>query len=190
MYQKSGASFFSRPIELLKLQIKDEIAGDKTNRTKSLFFFLFLFEWHIKMGIIEKLDLKSKSSCKEFLNKISPDLVTNFEPFDFNGLGKKAQKLSGAFFKEIGEVGQHKYKFVHDSVYEAVRAYFCETYFIETVKHLPQIQNQDYENLTKSQKVTLSTRLLYEALDQQLSLVFACKIFRKEEFSTLFFFRT
>lgn len=188
-YQKSGAIFFSKPIELLKLQIKDEIAGDKTNRTKSLFFFLFFFEWHTKMGKIEKLDLKSKSSCQEFLNKISPDLITNFEPFDFNGLEKKAQKLSGAFFKEIGEVGEHKYKFVHDSVYEAVEAYFCETYFTETVKHFPLdlIQNQDYENLTESQKVTLSTRLLYEALDQQLSQVFACKIFREEEFSTLFY---
>lgn len=62
--------FFSKPFELLKLQIKDEIAGDKTNRTKSLFFFLFFSECHTKMGKIEKLDLKSESSCKEFLNKI------------------------------------------------------------------------------------------------------------------------
>lgn len=188
-YQKSGVSFFSKPIELLKLQIKDEIAGDKTHRTKSLFFFLFFFEWHTMMGKIEKLDLKSESSCKEFLNKMSPDLVKNFEPFDFNGLEEKAQKLSGAFLKEIGEAGEYKYQFVHDSVYEAVGAYFCETYFTETVKHFPLdlIQNQDYENLTESQKVTLSTRLLYEALDQQLSEVFACKIFREEEFSTLFY---
>lgn len=188
-YQKSGASFFSKPIELLKLQIKDEIAGDKTNRTKSLFFFLFFFEWHTKMGNIKKLDLKSDSSCKDFLNKISPALIKNFEPFDFNGLEEKAQKLSGAFFTEIGKVGEHNYKFVHDSVYEAVGAYFCESYFTETVKHFPidLIQNQDYENLTKSQKLTLSTRFLYEALDQQLSQVFACRIFREEEFSTLFY---
>lgn len=57
------------------------------------------------------------------------------------------------------------------------------------MKHFPLdfIQNQDYENLTKSQKVTLSTRLLYKALDQQLSQVFACKIFREEELSTLFY---
>lgn len=185
-YQKSGACFFSKPIEFLKLQIKDEIASDKTNRTKSLFFFLFFCEWHTKMGKMENLDLKSESSCKDFLNKISPNLVKNFDPFDFNGLEEKAQKLSGAFFKEIGE---HKYKFVHDSVYEAVGAYFCETYFTETVKHFPLdlIQNQDYENLTKSQKVTLSTRLLYDALDQQLSQVFACKIFREDEFSSLFY---
>lgn len=188
-YQKSGASFFSKPIELLKLQIKDEIAGDKTNRTKSLFFFLFFFEWHTKMGKIEKLDLKSESSCKKFLNKMSPDLVKNFEPFDLNGLEEKAKKLSDAFFKEIIETGEHKYRFVHDSVYEAVGAYFCETYFTETVKHFPLdlIQKQDYENLTESQKVTLSTRLLYEALNQQLSKVFACKIFREEEFSTFFY---
>lgn len=188
-YQKSGASFFSKPIELLKLQIKDEIESDKTNRTKSLLFFLFFFEWHTKMGEIEKLDLKSESSCKEFLNKMSPDLIKNFEPFDFNGLEEKAQKLAGAFLKEIGEVGEHKYKFVHDSIYEAVGAYFCETYFTETVKHfaLDLIQNQDYKNLTKRQKVSLSTRLLYEALDQQLSQVFACKIFREQDFSTLFY---
>lgn len=188
-YQKSGASFFYRPIEFLKLQIKDEIASDKTNRTKSLFFFLFFFEWHTKTGRMDKLDLKSGRSCKEFLNNISLDLVNNFDPFDFNGLEEKAQKLSGAFFREIGEVGEHKYRFVHDSVYEAVEAYFCETYFTETVKHFPLdlIQNQDNENLTKSQKVTLSTRLLYEALDQQLSQVFAFKLFQEEEFSTLFY---
>lgn len=188
-YQKSGASFFSKPIELLKLQIKDEIASDKTNRTKSLFFFMFFFEWHTKIGRIEKIDLKNGGSCKKFLNKISPVLVTNFEPFDFNGLDEKAQKLSGAFFKEVGEVGEHKYKFVHDSVYEAVGAYFCETCFTETAKHFPLdlIQNQDYENLTKSEKEILSTRLLYDVLDQQLSQVFACKIFREEEFSTLFY---
>lgn len=188
-YQKAGANFFSRPIEFLKLQIRDEIASDKTNRTKSLFFYLFFFEWHTKMGKIEKLDIKSGSICKDFLSKISPDLVKNFDPFDFNGLEEKAKKLSGTFFKEIGEVGEHKYKFVHDSVYEAVGAYFCETYFTETVKHFPLdlIQNHDYENLTNSQNVTLSTRLLYEALNQQLSQVFACKIFREEEFSTLFY---
>lgn len=188
-YQNTGASFFSRPIEYLKLQIKDEIENDKTNRTKSLFFSMFLFEWYTKMRKMEKLDLKSESSCKRFLNKISPDLITNFAPFDFNGLGEKAQRLSGAFFNEVGEVGEHKYKFVHDSVYEAVGAYFCETYFTETVKHFPLdvIQNQVYGNLNKSQKVTLVTRLLYEALDQRLSQVFACKSFRREEFSSFFY---
>lgn len=188
-YQNTGASFFSRPIEYLKLQIKDEIENDKTNRTKSLFFSLFLFEWQTKMRKIEKLDLKSESSCKRFLNRISPDLVENFAPFDFNGLEEKAQKLSGSFFREVGEVGEHKYKFVHDSVYKAVVAYFCETYFTETVKHFPLdvIQNQDYGNLNKSQKVTLVTRLLYEALDQRLSQVFACRSFRREEFSSFFY---
>lgn len=188
-YQKAGPIFFSKPIEFLKRQIRDEIASDKTNRTKSLFFYLFFFEWHTKMGKMEKLDLKSGNSCKEFLSKISSDLVKNFDPFDFSGLEEKAKKLSGMFFKEIGEVGEHKYKFVHDSVYEAVGAYFCETYVTETAKHFPLdlIQYHDYENLAKSQKVTLSTRLLYEALDQQLSHVFACKIFRDEEFSTLFY---
>lgn len=185
-YQKSGANFFSRPIEYLKLQIRDEIENDKTNRTKSLFFFLFFFEWHTNLGNIEKLDLKNGSSCKNILNKISSDLVANFDPFDFNGLEEKAQKLSGAFFKAVGE---HKYKFVHESVYEAVGAYFCETYFSETAKHFPLdiIQNQVYENLSKSQKLTLATRLLYEALDERLSQVFACKIFQREEFSMCFY---
>lgn len=188
-YQKSGAQFFSRPIEYLKLQIGDEIENDKTNKTKSLFFFMFFFDWHTRVGKMEKLDLKSSSSCKGFLNKISPDLIKKFDPFDFNGLEEKAQKLSGAFFKEVGEAGEHKYKFVHDSVHEAVGAYFCEKYFTETAKHFPLdlIQNQVNENLNNSQKVTLATRLLYEALDQQLSQVFACKIFRKKEFSTFFY---
>lgn len=33
--------FFSRPIEYLKLQIKDELETDQTNSTKTLFLFLF-----------------------------------------------------------------------------------------------------------------------------------------------------
>lgn len=74
-YQKSGARFFSRPVEYLKLQIGDEIENDKTNRTKSLFFFMFFFDWHTRVEKMEKLDLKSGSSCKSFLNKISPDLI-------------------------------------------------------------------------------------------------------------------
>lgn len=41
------------------------------------------------MGKIEKIDLKSESSCKEFLKKIFLDLVKNFELFDFNGLEEK-----------------------------------------------------------------------------------------------------
>lgn len=40
-YQKSGIQFFSRPVEYLIHQIKDEIECDKTNRTKSLLFSLF-----------------------------------------------------------------------------------------------------------------------------------------------------
>lgn len=39
------------------------------------------------------------------------------------------------FFKELGEVGEYKYKFVYDSVYEVVGVYFCEIYFIEIVKY-------------------------------------------------------
>lgn len=187
-YQQSGAIFFSRPIEYLTLQIKDEIKSDKTNRTKSLFFFLFFFEWHSKVDKMEKLDLENGSSCKRFLTKISPNLITNFEPFDFNGLEDIYKKLSGAFFKEVGEGGEHKYTFEHESVREAVGAYFCEAYFIETVKHFPLdiIKIQVYENLNEIQKYTLAARLLYEALDQQLSQVFACKIFKNEEFSIFF----
>lgn len=33
--------FFSRPIEYLKLQIKDELETDQTNSTKTLFLFPF-----------------------------------------------------------------------------------------------------------------------------------------------------
>lgn len=40
-YRKSGVNFFSRPIQYLKVQLKDEIESDKTNRSKSLFFYVF-----------------------------------------------------------------------------------------------------------------------------------------------------
>lgn len=84
---------------------------------------------------MEKLDLKSGNSCKEFLSKIFLDLVKNFDLFDFSGFEEKVKKLLGMFFKEIGEVGEYKYKFVYDSVYEVVGVYFCEIYVIEIVKY-------------------------------------------------------
>lgn len=41
------------------------------------------------MRKIEKLDLKSESSCKRFLNRIFLDFVENFVLFDFNGFEEK-----------------------------------------------------------------------------------------------------
>lgn len=183
-YRKSGAKFFSHPIQYLKLQVHDEIESDKTNRTKSLFFFQFFYEWHIKMGNFEKLEMK-EVYCRRFLDRISQDLLLNFDPFDFKNLENEAQRLSGTFFKKIND---HVYRFVHDSVYEAVGAYLCEAYFIETTMYFPIdiIQNQDFENLSREHATTLATRLIYESLDQRLSEVFSCKVFRSAEFVKLF----
>lgn len=184
-YQKSGAIFFSRPIEYLKLQIKDEIETDQTKRTKTLFLFLFFFEWHSKMGLSEKIEITNARKCKEFLNKVSKDLLSNFTPCDFRNLEREAQRLLGTFVKEVGE---NSYKFVHDSVYEAVGAYFCETYVIETAMYFPLdiIQSQEYKILTEMQMTTIATRLLYEILAQQLSTVFSCKLLQSEIFAEIF----
>lgn len=184
-YRKSGVSFFSRPIQYLKVQLKDEIECDKTNRSKSLFFYVFFYDWHTKMGKFEFSDIKSKSHCIRFLDKISPLLVTNFDPFDFSELEDEAKRLSGAFFKEVSDC---TYIFIHDSVYEAVGAYFCETYVIKTAKFFPLdiIRNQSFEKMSDKESLTLATRLLYEALNQRLSEVFSCRVFRQKPFSKLF----
>lgn len=184
-YRKSGVGFFSRPIQYLKLQLKDEIENDKTNRSKSLFFYVFFYERHTNMGKFEFSDIKSKSHCIRFLDKISSDLVANFDPFDFSELEDEAKRLSGAFFKEVSD---NTYKFIHDSVYEAVGAYFCETYVIKTAKFFPLdiIQNQSFEKMCDKESIILATRLIYEALDQRLSEVFSCRVLRQKPFSKLF----
>nr|XP_022294135.1 uncharacterized protein LOC111104457 isoform X2 [Crassostrea virginica] len=184
-YRKPGANFFSRPIKCLKNQIKEEILGDKSNRTKSLFFVLFFYEWHIKMGNYEKLEIKSEHQCRRFLDGVSKDLRKNFEPFDFKGLQIEAQRLLDAF---VTNEYENTYKFVHDSVYEAVGDLLCETYVTATAKYFPLdiLQNQEYEHATETQKNVLVTRLLYETLSQQTSKVFACKVFRKKSFSDCF----
>lgn len=179
-YRKSGKHFFSRPIEYLKLQIKDEIERDKSNRTKSLFFVLFFREWNIKPSNVELFEIKNESHCQRFLDKISPDLQ-QFGPFDFRDLESEAERLSDAFFKAVGK---HMYTFFHDSVFEAVGAYFCETYVTEAAKYFPLdiIQNQKYENLTVKQQLTLITRLIYEIIDGRLNHVFSCRIFQNVNF--------
>lgn len=184
-YQKSGIHFFSRPVEYLILQIKDEIECDKTNRTKSLLFSLFFHEWHTKMGNVDSFDIQNESLCEQCLHKVSPNILTHFGPFDFRELEIEAQRLSGAFFKEVGE---HSFKFLHDSVYEAMATYLCETYVSETAKYFPLdiIHHQDYKNVTERERSTLATRLLYEIVDQRLSDVFSCKLFRNREFADCF----
>lgn len=184
-YRKSGVSFFSRPIQYLKVQIKDEIESDKTNKSKSLFFYVFFYEWHTKMGKFEISDINSESHCRRFLDNISTDLVSNFDPFDFSELEDEAQRLSGAFFKKVSD---NTYKYIHDSVYEAVGAYFCETYVINTAKFFPLdiISNQSFEEISDKESNILATRLLYEALDQHLYEVFSCRVFRQEPFSKSF----
>lgn len=184
-YRKSGASFFSRPIEYLKLQIKDEIEGDKSNKTKSLFFCLFFDQWHTKMGHFESIQIQNESLCKQCLDKVSRDIIQNFEPFDFRDLEGEAQRLLGAFFKKFGK---HDYKFVHDSVYEAVETYLCDRYVTESAKYFPLdiIRHQNYETLTERHMLTFATRFLYEILEQQLSRVFMCKLFQNRRFVDCF----
>lgn len=185
-FRRSGLQFFSRPIEYLKHLIKDEVEHDKSNKTKSLLLILFFRKWHsIKKGF-HMLSIKSESLCKQFLNKISPDLIANFEPMEFRELDFAAQRLLNILVKDVGA---NNYEFVHDSVYEAVGAYFCETYVTETAMYFPLdiIQQQAYEKLTSEQTVTLVTRLMYEALDKRLSEVFSCKIFQSPLFSKQFY---
>lgn len=184
-YRKSGKDFFSRPTEYLKLQIKDEIERDKSNKRKSLFFVLFFREWKIKSLNVEIFEIKNESHCQRFLDKISPDLRRHFGPFDFRDLESEAERLADAFCKAVGE---HMYTFFHDSIFEAVGSYFCETYVTETVKYFPLdiIQNQKYENLTEKQQLTLIARLLYEISDRRLDQVFACRIFQNVNFVDCF----
>lgn len=184
-FWRSGVTSFSRPIEYLKHLIKDEVEHDKSNKTKSLLLILFFREWYSRKEGFYTFSIKSESLCKQFLNKISPDLIANFEPLEFKELGFAAQRLLNILVKDIGE---NKYEFVHDSVYEAVGAYFCETYVTETAMYFPLdiIQHQDYEKLTSEQTVTLVTRLMYEALDKRLLEVFSCKIFQRPLFSKQF----
>lgn len=185
-FRRSGVTFFSRPIEYLKHLIKDEVEHDKSNKTKSLLLILFFRKWYSNKEGFYTLSIKSESLCKQFLNKISPDFIANFEPLEFRELEFAAQRLLNILVKEVGE---NKYEFVHDSVYEAVGAYFCETYVNETAMYFPLdiIQHQAYEKLTSEQTVTLVTRLMYEALDKRLSEVFSCKIFQSPLFSKQFY---
>lgn len=63
------------------------------------------------------------------MNTIGGDLVNTFAPLNFTELENQAQRLVGGFLKEETN---YNYKFVHDSVYEAVGAFLCETYITET----------------------------------------------------------
>lgn len=184
-YKSHGTRFFSHPTEFLKLQTEFEIENDKSCKTKTLFFVLFLFEWHLEMcDPHKKLDLENEALCREFVNSYSPDAMQIFSPLDFKGLSPIARKLTGPFFIEI----EKGFKFVHDSVYEAVGDFFCEKYFDQTTQLHPLdvISNHDYSSLTEKQTKTLASRFLYEALNQNLSKIFTCDIFKKKSFVETF----
>lgn len=183
--RKLGSSFFSNPDWYLKLQIKDEIVNDESNRTKSLFFVLFFHEWHTKRGNTYNLEIKHELHCKIFLNKLSTAFLSNFGPFEFEGLENVAQRLLDTYFKKVDN---HTYKFFNESVYEAVGTFFCEKYCTEAAKYFPLdiIKSQFNETMTKRCATTLATRLIYETIDQRLSGVFACKILRDENFAQCF----
>lgn len=184
-YRESGVEFFTRPIVLLKSQIRHEIEEDKTNETKSLLFVLFFYEWITKTGNFDKLDINNEMKCESFLNRISPDLLKHFGPFNFKKLKRKAQKLSGTLLKELGD---NNFRFFHDSVYEATGAYLCETYVCETANYFPLnlIQTQNYENLSEKEISVLAVRLLYEAISNNYADIFACKSFRNKKIAEHF----
>lgn len=184
-YRESGVEFFTRPIVLLKSQIRYEIEKDKTNETKSLLFVLFFYEWSTKTGNFDKLDINNEMKCESFLNRISSDLLKHFGPFNFKKLKRKAQKLSGTLLKELGD---NNFRFFHDSVYEATGAYLCETYVCETANYFPLnlIQTQKYENLSEKEISVLAVRLLYEAISNNYADIFACKSFRNKKIAEHF----
>lgn len=184
-YREKGSTFFSHPIEYLKLQIKEKVEKDKKKQIKSLFFFLFFYERQRKMGKLEEIDIKDGDICRRFLKEIFTSLDEKFGPFAFKDMEREAQRL-GEFFKN--NHGGHQYTFVHDSVYKAVGTYFCEQSIERTAKYFPLdiIQNQDFRVLTEQQKATLSSRLLEETRGQRFSNVFACKVFQNPKFAKFF----
>jgi hypothetical protein len=185
-YRQRGAKFFSHPIEFLKIQINDEVHKDDTPKTKTLFFVVFLLEWHSKMQDPgAKLNVGSDIACRRFINAISTDFVRVFNPLDFKDLTRCAQKLLGAFLMAVEGGG---FKYIHDSVFEAVGTYFCHAFFEETVRFFPFdiIQTQRYNSLDMQQTQTLALRFLYEALNQRFSKVFACTVFARKNFVDCF----
>lgn len=157
----------------------------KAIKQKHCSFVFFFDEWHTKMGDFESIEIQNESLCRKCLDKVSKNIILNFDPFDFRDLEGEALRLSGPFFKRIGE---NEYKFVHDSIYEAVGTYLCETYVTETVKYFPLhiFQHQYYERLTDRQMLTFTNRLLHEILNNQLSHVFSCKLFHNRPFVDCF----
>ncbi|XP_061196019.1 uncharacterized protein LOC133204307 [Saccostrea echinata] len=185
-YRRRGAKFFSHPIEFLKIQIEDEVHNDQTSKTKTLFFVLFLYEWHLKtQDPHAKLNLESEVACRQFINAVSTDLINSFSPLDFKDLKRYAQHLSGSFFMAVEGGG---FKFVHDSVYEAVGAYFCENFFEKVIPLFPfdVIQAQEYTSLRKDQISKLALRFLYESFNKRFSKIFGCNVFKLKPFSDCF----
>lgn len=164
-------------VHLISKQLNSNWTFRKIKSREDLLFV----EWYAKSGNLYSLELKNESQCHFFLDNVSSDLRRHFGPLDFCDIESEAERLSGAFFTEVDE---HTYTFFHDSVYEAVGAYFCETYVTETAKYFPLdiIGNQKYEHLTEKQQLTLITRLLYEVFDQRLNMVFACRVFHNKNF--------
>lgn len=185
-YRQRGAKFFSHPIEFLKIQIKEEVRHDDTPKTKTLFLVVFLLECHLQtQGQDTKLNVGSEVACRRFLNAISTDLLQIFNPLDFKDLTRCAQKHKGAFFMDVEGGG---FRYVHDSVFEAVGTYFCDTSFEEAVRFFPFdiIQTQEYSSLDRQQTQTLAMLFLYEAMNQRLSKVFGCKMFKRKIFVDCF----
>lgn len=184
-YRKKGLDFFSQPTDILRDELEAEIKSDK-NRTKTLFLLIFLFECQSKKNKQEKLNIENEERCRHFLDKISKDLMEQFHPLDFTDLGGIAKKLTGAFFVELG-VGT--FRFTHDSVFDAVSAYFCERHFKQAVRQFPLhvIQSHEYRSLTDEENRILALRLLYEIFHSELSKVCGFSVFKLESFTNAFY---
>lgn len=184
-YRKSGTRFFSYPIEYLKGKIKEVIEMDTFHKTRPLFLVLFFYEWHTKMGNSEKLEIKNAQKCKQVLETVAKVPEINTEQLDLDGLEYEAQRFIGSFLKE-DSIGS--YRFVHDSVYEAVGAFLCESDVANTARDFPLdiIQMQDYKTATEEELVILALRLISEAINQEFSKVFACRLFHRHCFIKCF----
>lgn len=185
-YREKGWRFFSKPTDILRDELETEIESDKTNRTKTLVLLIFLFECQLKKKELEELNINIEEKCIHFLDKNSKDLIEQFHPLNFTDLGGIANKLTGTFFLEMGT---GTFRFAHDSVFDAVSAYFCERHFKQVVRQFPLhvIRGHEYRSLTDEENRLLALRLLYEIFHSELSKVCGFSVFKLESFTNAFY---
>ncbi|XP_061196016.1 uncharacterized protein LOC133204303 [Saccostrea echinata] len=186
-YRIKGTTFFSDPTDYMKIEIENEISNDRSNRTKTLLFTMFVFEWHIKnKESYDQLMINNEAFCRNFLKGVSGELLSKFEPFEFTDLTIVAKQLCGAFLIE-NEDGI--FRFTHESVFEAVASYFCDRYFAQAADNFPLsvLENQESSLENEDRRRMLALRLLYEIFNRKISEVFLYKAFSVPSFVDCFF---